>query len=734
MPYTREIGELQTRKGAKGVNYKFLHIDEAKLDIFSRYEGDIPPWEPTGKLTPFNEVSAVYCDLETTGLTPANNEIILIGNRNQKGKNISYGRDQWNERSLLIAFYDMLRKKKPEFLAFFNGFSFDIPFLIKRSELLRVPHPFVLKKNADGSPKIVTVSTAQKNGSPQKYQRIECWIDGHQIQLLDLYHLVLSWDFVFHKLTSHSLKQSVLQIGLRKEQRLELTYPQMMDCWHGFKAGKNDLSRLRSYLDFDLEDTHLLGQYLIPDIYNQLLFLPSWSLQTLATAGNATKWNSFLIDGYNGKQDWNTRKVTFRHEGHAPITADLTSYMDAMKSSFITIEPDTKVSFEGAFTFGKAGIFLNTAKIDVSSLYPGVILGYGIYSCKDLGKKLLSRLAYFRQVRLGYKSLKGWLKGEDVNLMHRIEAIKQCVKFSVAIGFDDALLTDLLKSIVLNDNDSIKAILESLPKAFFKSEGSLKVFINSGYGLFGSTGIAFNDMDCAANVTAYGRKITRFMQSYIETHGGYNFEIDTDGIYFNSESPEKNVEIFEGLQKALPEWIEIELEVNGKLMFNPPVDAKTIKAAAKKGETLDDDAGLVKNYIIINPDGTIFKQTGVRYKARNRCILERDFQPRFLAILQKDGLDSAKSYYENLMKQIRSGMLDLDQITVTRKAGKAEKDVFQRELVDSDGTAKYYVVQETVHMTRKSKIVDVKGCTGDYSIPYYADLIEKQYQEMIQFL
>ena len=84
------------------------------------------------------------------------------------------------------------------------------------------------------------------------------------------------------------------------------------------------------------------------------------------------------------------------------------------------------------------------------------------------------------------------------------------------------------------------------------------MLINSLFGFYGTSGVGFNDMEAAALVTAYGRRILRFMIDVIEKAGGIQVESDTDGVFFSHSEP---LLIFEKLQNALPTGINIELEI-----------------------------------------------------------------------------------------------------------------------------------------------------------------------------
>jgi DNA polymerase I len=142
------------------------------------------------------------------------------------------------------------------------------------------------------------------------------------------------------------------------------------------------------------------------------------------------------------------------------------------------------------------GLHKHIAKIDVSSLYPSIMLKYGICSRKDTRRVGLSILDYLTRERLRLKEL-----GKAGDL-----AAKQ-------------------------------------------AEAALKVLINSLFGFYGTSGVGFNDMEAAALVTAYGRRILRFMIDVIEKAGGIQVESDTDGVFFSHTEP---LLIFERLQNALP--------------------------------------------------------------------------------------------------------------------------------------------------------------------------------------
>jgi DNA polymerase elongation subunit (family B) len=399
-------------------------IDETELDLYSYPDVDVPEWKPKRELKPYSELSKIYLDIETTGLDPKKCQIVMIGLMNEQGK-VQIIDCLNDEATGIRKFISTIRKKAPDLLIHFNGFYFDIPFLIERMKVHGIYNPFWV------NPKPTVFSVAQKNGSPSVYNSIWMKVGEKQITVIDLYHQLLAWDFVARKLTKHTLKQAVLQIGLRKDARLELSFPEMMEC---IKSG--ELGKLAEYLRYDLEDTELLGNFLIPSIYYQKLFLPHWKLQSLSHSGNASKWNDIL------KTHYGDRRV---------------------------VQSDTPKKFQGGLTAAHAGIYRNVSKIDVASLYPNLMLTYHLFPWKDTDNYMAGVLKYLLVYRLGLKQKK-----------------KEGIATSEEI----------------------------------RSEGAMKVMINSTYGSLGAQGIEYNDYIAAALVTAHGRAVLRLMMSTIEENGG----------------------------------------------------------------------------------------------------------------------------------------------------------------------------------------------------------------------
>lgn len=112
------------------------------------------------------------------------------------------------------------------------------------------------------------------------------------VEILDSFQQICIWDKSAAKLDSYSLKRCTLTLGLRDSQRLELSASEIQECWRltmPVAGGQSqDLATLEKYLKFDLEDTQLLADFLLPVVYYQLCVVPEISFQDLAIA---SLWN-----------------------------------------------------------------------------------------------------------------------------------------------------------------------------------------------------------------------------------------------------------------------------------------------------------------------------------------------------------------------------------------------------------------------------------------------------------
>ena len=507
---------------------------------------------------PFADLSRLVIDIETTGLDPANDRILAIGWKDRDREHIwrlpdsckepirklLAGEDLSDEetdlldraeQSLLRRFVTALEQTKPELLSGYNLFDFDLPFIIRRCEQLAIDHPFTF---GQFEMRVAATKGTWKSDDDMVFKPIFLPREWNTA-IADMFHLVCRYDFSARKLSAYDLKTAAVEIaGRTREVTLE------KDNIHD--AFLNDTATFDRYLFDDLRDTWALLETLAPAYYyiSQILNYPLWKT---FTAGNATLWNHLLCQ--INEMDYESAKSM----------------------------ADEKREYPGGLVVAQTGAFKDCHKIDVSSLYPSIMLQYCIHSRKDPQRYSLAYLKKFTEERL-----------------------------------------------------RLKALAKQGDKEAERLQGAYKILINSLYGFLGTAGVAFNDMDAAARVTEIGRELLTRMIHALEDDGYRICEADTDGIIFTGPDAERGLRV---AQAALPDGFKLELDWRDKYVF---VFGK-------------------KNYIIFNPDGSVYDRRGGVYRSRDRNKLSKECTVEFIRKAVFDGPDAAKAYALDIFHRIMSG-------------------------------------------------------------------------------
>jgi DNA polymerase, archaea type len=249
-----------------------VEVDQNRLSLDYQPLTPIPQWEPIVKLKPYQSLSKLYIDIETTGLDAKVDLVLMVGLLNDRGeKTILTDPD---EKILLAQTIEHLKQHQPECLIGHNLINFDLPFLADRCRIHDISHPF-RKGN-----KTSRITSSTVNGKPIEFTPIY-WSD---VNILDTYQQIAIWDKQAAKLDRYDLKSSVIALGLRDDRRLELSVYQIRECWES-----GDTETIENYLKFDLDDTQLLAEFLLPVVYYQLAYVPKLSFQQIAIGSPALK-------------------------------------------------------------------------------------------------------------------------------------------------------------------------------------------------------------------------------------------------------------------------------------------------------------------------------------------------------------------------------------------------------------------------------------------------------------
>ncbi|HTU02355.1 MAG TPA: DNA polymerase domain-containing protein, partial [Candidatus Sulfotelmatobacter sp.] len=243
----------------------------------------------------------------------------------------------------------------------------------------------------------------------------------------------------------------------------------------------------------DVRETRAVSEILSQSYFAQAQIFP-FSYQNVALRGNATKIDALLLREY----------LRQRHGIPAP---------EAPRE---VLGGHTEMAFQG--------IARHVLHVDVTSLYPSLMLAFGYTPARD---ELRVFPALLRDLRT-----------------FRVEAKRLARTAETAEG---------------------RAYGEALQVTF-------KILINSFYGYLGFSMGHFNDYEVANLVTAKGRELIQAVMGRLKERGAQLIEADTDGLYFvappDIQTPEDEERLLAEVSELLPEGIRLELDGRYQAMFS----------------------------------------------------------------------------------------------------------------------------------------------------------------------
>jgi len=390
------------------------------------------------------DVSVMSFDIETTGLNSERDKVLLISNTFRRGATIerklfSYD-DYSNEREMIHAWCKYIRICNPSVLLGHNIFNFDLPFLKDRGGPLEL--------GRDGSVARFSIRPSQfrKDGS-QSYDYKNVLIHGREI--IDTFHLAIKFD-VGRKYPSYGLKAIIKHEGLERADRQHFDAATIKDVYEN----ATEWAKIKQYAEHDADDSLALYDLMIPAYFYYAQSIPKTMQQIINTA-TGSQINAFLVRSYIS-------------EGHSIPKAS---------------QPE---KYQGAISYGNAGVYKGVQKFDVASLYPSIMLEYKVDDKqKDPNGFTLRMVETFTNERLKNKEL--------------------------------ARTTGERKYKELSD--------------------AQKIVINSAYGFMGAPGLNFNNPAGAATVTRHGRQILTDAIAWCEGKGYSIVNVDTDSISYSIGRP-----------------------------------------------------------------------------------------------------------------------------------------------------------------------------------------------------
>jgi DNA polymerase elongation subunit (family B) len=592
------------------------------IDFFRT--GGIDPWGETTKkyftlLTPveqfliqskkrlfkgidnYSDVHRFVYDIETTGLDPNVNEIILIGCKDNRGfqRTISAFGD---EKKCIEEFFEIISELKPTIIAGYNSAFFDLPFIIKRAKILNVD----LKKITSI---LSTSGIKEKKGILKLANEVEDYIQ-HVIwgfNIIDIAHSVRRAQAINSEIKSWGLKyvtkylekeklnrvyvegNQISKIYLENEnfyvnpktgkfkkigddgtENLLEKYPNKYEVWSGKKI-------VEQYLDDDLYETMI-----VDDSFSQSTFLLSKLVPTtyerIATMGTAMLWKIIML--------------AWSYENNLAVPSK-----------------DEKRSFTGGLSrLMSVGFAKDIVKFDYSSLYPSIQLVYDVFPKCDVMGVQKSMLKYFRNIRIKYKHLASELK----------------------------------------DTDPV------LSEMYDRKQLPIKIFINAYFGSLSAPHVfPWGEMDSGEMITCIGRQCLRMMMMFFNKRGYKPLVLDTDGVNFETPS-DINEKVYIG--KGLNDLVKKDKEYRG--IEADTAEFNDIFMRNEMGLDIDYIAPACinvsrKNYIIkiVKKGKEKIKLTGNTIKSKKLSTYIVEFLDEGLKyLLNGDGHSFIELYYEYVTK------------------------------------------------------------------------------------
>lgn len=463
----------------------------------------------------YDELTRMQWDLETTGLDPKVCTINQIGIRTNKGfeKILTVGNDL-TEIQAIYEFLCIIKEIKPDVISGHNTENFDWNFIDVRLEM----YGSSLKEfSKEVFPKTIYKKNKQsvlKLGGETEYYYPTIM---YGYNLTDSLFAVRRAQALNSNIKKADLKYITKFSKLNKPNRVYVPGKIIGDTWADntetyalnnkngdwFKITNKKLSS--KGLSINNDNTKILNKngeeeydittgryiverYLLDDLYETdkvehkfnitnffiCKMLPV-SFERMCTMGTAAVWKYIML--------------AWSYENGLAVP------------DLIPTKPFTG----GLSRLLKVGFVRNVVKLDYNSLYPSIILSYGINSPIDIMGTMSSLLEYILTQREYYKGLKKKYGKECEKLLEKLNTL-----------MNENINNPIIKEIKgqLTQNEMYESLYDNLQTA-------IKVIGNGFFGSYGSgTVFPWSDIDCAEQTTATGRQCLRLMISHF-TNIGY---------------------------------------------------------------------------------------------------------------------------------------------------------------------------------------------------------------------
>ena len=483
----------------------------------------------------YNDLLRLIYDLETTGLTPTTDLIDQLGIRTNKGfeKIITVegeGQDKFdNELGCIDEFYRIVAEIDPDVSTGHNVENFDRNFIDARAQVHGTTMGDISKKHLGSPVYKKKKDQVLKLGGEVEYFKPTV---AKGINLTDSWFAVRRAMAIDSNMKSASLKYVTRYAKIQKPNRVYVPGKYIGSTWR-------DMTQSYAFNDEDGEWFHVTAEtlaktYKVDDVEHKRY---TYDQETNTLTNNETGkqfqmvTGRYIVERYLLDDLWEGDKVEARYNATNFLVCKLlpVSFEKACTMGTAAIwkyimlswsfehglgipELIEKTKFTGGLSrLLQVGYADRIVKLDYNSLYPSIILSYGISTPIDITNAMSNMLEFVLTQREFYKGK----KSEAGKLSSKLK--KQIEKCS------DPAEKGRLKALQLQaDSDKQRADNQQL---------QLKVLGNSFFGSY-SAGQLFpwSDMICGEQTTCTGRMCLRLMIKHFSNIASYPIQGDSTPV------------------------------------------------------------------------------------------------------------------------------------------------------------------------------------------------------------
>ncbi len=310
----------------------------------------------------FEQLYRMQLDIETysggasrfSNARRESDRIILIALSDNTGWSTVINGKKLSEKQMLEHLVSVINDKNPDVIEGHNIYNFDLPYLLKRCEMHKVP--FLIGRDGAAPRSFETRTTF----ADRSFEYTAAEIAGRHI--IDTMLLVQNYDMMKRNMESYGLKYAARYFGLAASDRTYIPGERISWFWD------NEPKALIDYALDDVTETRKLSEHLSGTAFYLTQMLP-YNYGTVARLGSAAKIESLLVREY----------LRRKHSVPKP-----------------SIGSQTTGGYTDIFVTGVVGPVLHA---DVESLYPSIMIHKGVSPSSDavgVFKHLLSILTSSR--------------------------------------------------------------------------------------------------------------------------------------------------------------------------------------------------------------------------------------------------------------------------------------------------------------------------------------------------